>query len=321
MKKFLFNFLIFGFGLIGISYTADILISKSLKHCSHNMFATWNDIYSSKIDGDVVIIGSSRGGVQYSPQILDSILKIDSYNLSLNGRPIDSQILIYNTYRRFNPKPKLIIQNIDFLTINIKINYMRDQFFPYFSDDSLRTAISKSEKYNILELYLPMFRYLGYTELIHTGIYNISNIFKENKPKKFSTNKGFRGTELFWDGSRIPEIQVKYSKDSLALSLFDNYLSKMNSENIKVVFVYAPIYIRVTELIKDIDRMYQMFDTIAKKYNIPILDYNYDPICYDTSYFYNGTHLNKKGAELFSIKLSHDIDSLGIIKQLDFNKK
>jgi lysophospholipase L1-like esterase len=81
--------------------------------------------------------------------------------------------------------------------------------------------------------------------------------------------------------------------------------------------VYAPLYIDATEKIINIEGMYQMYDSIARKYNIPILDYNYDPISYDTIYFYNATHLNKKGAELFSVKLAHDIDTLGILKKIE----
>ena len=61
-------------------------------------------------------------------------------------------------------------------------------------------------------------------------------------------------------------------------------------------------------------KMYEMYDTIAQRFNIPILDYNDISMCYDTTYFYNGTHLNKLGAEVFTTKLAHDIDSLGLLK-------
>ena len=60
--------------------------------------------------------------------------------------------------------------------------------------------------------------------------------------------------------------------------------------------------------------MYKMYDTIAVRFNIPILDYNDIPLCYDTTYFYNGTHLNRIGAESFTIQLAHDIDSIGFLK-------
>ena len=57
-------------------------------------------------------------------------------------------------------------------------------------------------------------------------------------------------------------------------------------------------------------QMYEMYDTIATRFNIPILDYNDIPLCYDTAYFYNGTHLNRTGAEIFTTKLAQDLESL-----------
>ena len=59
--------------------------------------------------------------------------------------------------------------------------------------------------------------------------------------------------------------------------------------------------------------MMTMFQNIADRNNIPFLDYSNDPICYDTSYFYNAMHLNARGADIFTAKLAHDLDSLNII--------
>ena len=108
--------------------------------------------------------------------------------------------------------------------------------------------------------------------------------------------------------------EIAYHQDSLALSLFDQYLEKAYVEKIKIIFVYAPLYIGAIEKLKNMDGMYQMYDSIARKYNIPVLDYHYAPVSYDTLSFYNATHLNRKSAELFSVQLARDIDSLGILK-------
>lgn len=48
-------------------------------------------------------------------------------------------------------------------------------------------------------------------------------------------------------------------------------------------------------------------------FELLFLDYTNDPICYDTAYFYNAMHLNARGANLFTEKLAHDIDSLNLI--------
>jgi hypothetical protein len=305
MKKFIITIVVFGIGLLGLAYIADYVISKNLRKSTTRMLIGWNEIYSGKLQNDAVIMGNSRAEVQYSPQILDSILGVNSYNLGIDGSPINRQIIKYDTYRRFNKKPKCIIQNIDIHTIGIRTGYAREQFFPYFFDDSLKTAISRFEKFNVMEKYIPGFRYIGYNDWILRVVFSFAEI---------NSIKGYEGQQKEWDGSRIPKTEISYGQDSVALLLFDEYLSKTKSENIKVIFVYAPYHIRAMQKVKDVNGMFLMYDSIAKKYDIPILNYTYDPISYDTTYFYNAMHLNKTGAEFFTTKLAHDIDSLGILK-------
>ena len=307
MKKFIGLLVIFGIGLLGLAYAADYVLSKRLQKSTTRMLVGWNEMFSGDLRHDVIIMGNSRAWTQYNPLILDSILGVDAYNIGVDGSFINRQILRYDTYRRFNPKPKLIIQNIDFSTVGIFFGYEREQFFPYFFDDSLKRAASQYENFSILEEYLPAYRYIGLNHMIQEGIRLVGD--------KANIIKGYSGRDLPWDGTVFQEVtEIDYLQDSFALSLFDNYLKKAYAENIRMVFVYAPLYIGATERILDVDGMYQMYDSIAKKYNIPILDYNYIPMSYDTLSFYNATHLNKKNAELFSIQLAHDIDSLGILR-------
>ncbi len=62
--------------------------------------------------------------------------------------------------------------------------------------------------------------------------------------------------------------------------------------------------------------MCAMYLNLASKYNVPILDYTHDSICYDTAYFYNAQHLNRKGAEKFSLQLAHDLKAIGVMNVL-----
>ncbi|MDR0940745.1 MAG: hypothetical protein LBM68_00805 [Bacteroidales bacterium] len=310
MKKFLLHILVFGTIVIVLAFVVDFFISNNLrKPTGAKMMSNWNAIYSGDIQSDVIIMGNSRAWVQYSPQILDSILEVYSWNLGIDGSCINRQIIAYDTYRRFNPKPKYIIQNIDFSTLGITSGFQKEQFLPYFFDDSLRTAVSEYEDFNFFGNYFPLWRYIGYRDFIRVGLQMTDfndgcNVFK-----------GYQGVIREWNGAILAEqTEINYSQDSAMLVKFDNYLASAYSQNIKVIFVYAPVYIEATKKIKNIEGMYAMYDSIAQKYDIPILDYNYDAISYDTTYFYNATHLNKKGAELFSTKLAHDIDSLGILR-------
>ena len=63
--------------------------------------------------------------------------------------------------------------------------------------------------------------------------------------------------------------------------------------------------------------MWKTFQQIADQYNIPILNYQYDSLSYDTNYFYNRLHLNRKGAEKFSRQLANDLKKNGYLKLIN----
>jgi hypothetical protein len=280
-----------------------------MRQSEDKMNVVWKEIFERKLNNDIVIIGNSRGWRHYSPAILDSILYTNSYNLGIDGRGINSQILRYHTYQRLNTKPRLIIQNIDAFTIAPDNAFDREQFFPYFDDKKFRDEVVEIEQLGIGDKYIPGFRYAGYLHkiLVCMGV--------KNKRTEHLI-RGYNGHDAKWDGTMYNQITgtVEYVHDFVSLNHFDKYLQQAKNDSIKIVFVYSPLYIGVTKKINNIEGMYAMYDSIAKKYDIPILDYNYDSLSYDTTFFYNATHLNKIGAELFSAKLAHAIDSLGILK-------
>ncbi|MDR1744015.1 MAG: hypothetical protein LBR48_09400 [Dysgonamonadaceae bacterium] len=307
MKKFLITFTLFSLGLLGLAFLEDAIITRDLKQSNISTLIGWNDIFSGKLEKDVVIMGSSRASVQYNPQILDSALNCRSYNLGIAGNPINWEILKYDTYRRYNSKPKAIIQNIDcFDMYYTEASYEKRQFLPYFSEKEFIANVSEYQQdFGILDKYVPFYRYIG----------SVYRLYYDRFTEKETLTNGYHWLDRKWDGRELEkQKKIDYGQDDKSLSLFDQYLSKARSEGIRVIFVYAPIYIELTKKIKNLEGMYEMYDSIATKHHIPILDYNFSPISQDTAYFFNAMHLNKKGSELFSKQLAHDLDSLGFLK-------
>ena len=311
MKRFIKKVFISSLILLVISICVDLHISHYLRYNEDRRFKAWGDIYNQQLSNDVVINGSSRGWAQYNPIVLDTILNISSYNLGIDGSAINRQILKYYVYcRRQNTLPKLIIQNIEYGTMSQTTGYEREQFSPMFVfDRESMEQFSQYENFSFFEKYLPCYRYIGYPQLVQSA-FGLNQLYYGD-----TLIKGFYGRNRTWDGTEYNKIEsIDCSHDPAALKMFDEFLNDVTEKGTKVVFVFAPIYIGATRKIVDIEGMYEMYDTLAKKYDVPIIDYNYDSMCYDTSYFYNATHLNRTGANLFSIKLAHDIDSLGILK-------
>lgn len=313
MKRFLVKTGLTILVLLAIAWGLDVFLTCNLHQSEARMYNTYNAIFSDNLQSDAVIMGSSRGQVQYSPAILDSILDFNCYNLSVDGRCIDAEIVMYNSYRQHAPKPKLIIQNVDFGTLQLSNGYEREQYTPYLRKDDLFKQIKESEGFTWADRWLPLVRYAGYHEVIKEGL-GINN--KLSKPTMY---KGWVGRDEKWDGSAFDAIsKVPFEVNPEAAEMFEEYLAQCKNEGVLVVMVFAPIFIGVTEKMDSVQLMFDTYQAYAEKYGCPALNYTYDSLSYDTNYFYNATHLNKKGAKLFSTKLALDLKELVQTERLKY---
>ena len=299
--------LFFALVLLSLATILDMAISSSLRNNENRMYAGWNAIYNDTTNYDLVVLGNSRALVQYDPHKLDTVLGINSFNLGIDGSAINRQIIKYTKYVSMHKSPKCIIQNIDLATMDTTYGYEREQFFSYFFyDRDFIQTVDKYEKFSFFEKWVPSYRYIGYKEVL------LEAFFRDNTKHYFDfLVKGYKGHDLSWDGSALNSLDsVVCSCNPNALKEFTGFLTNVVESGTKVIFVYAPVYYKVVEKMTNKDEMYQMYQDLASQFDIPILDYTDMSICYDTTYFYNGTHLNRTGAEIFTTKLAQDLDSL-----------
>ena len=255
-------------------------------------------------------MGSSRAFVHFNPRIIDSVLHVNSYNLGFNASLVNRQIGRYETFCRIqNCKPKYIVYSVDYMTLNFRDDFEREQFYPYFFyDRELMRTFDKYQHFTAFEKYVPFARYCRCFLDFH-----VYEVFTE--PYDYSTfYKGFWNEHKEYDASEFALVDhLDYSCKDEAWKIFDEYLKKVTDDGIKVIFVYAPLYHELIPKINGFERMYDVYGRFAQKYDIPILDYTYDELSSDSNFFYNATHLNKVGADIFSKKVSEDIKQLGII--------
>ena len=312
MRRFLLKLSITTAVLLALAYGLEALITHNLRHSDARMFHTYNAIYNDNLQCDALIMGSSRGQVQYSSSIIDSIAGLNCYNISVDGRCIDAEVTIYNFYRRHCPKPKLIIQNVDWGTLLMSNGYEREQYLPYLrSDKLLYKEINDREEFTWADYYIPLLRYAGYHETIKEGLGLPAKMARAE-----NIDKGFIATDKAWDGAAFRQIDtLGINVNPEAIEIFDRYLAQCQSEGIQVVMVYAPFYIGATRKMGPAaDTMFALYQSFADRYGCQILNYTYDSISYDTLNFYNASHLNSRGAKLFSTKLSHNLKELLIQK-------
>ena len=75
MKRFVLRLLLFCLLPLPLLYALGKVVDSGLKRSRSLLFSEWNDIYDGKINADMLILGSSKAWVQFSPLILDTALK------------------------------------------------------------------------------------------------------------------------------------------------------------------------------------------------------------------------------------------------------
>jgi hypothetical protein len=312
MKAFIQQLLLFLLPLIAGAYFIDRFLSINLQKSNthaYKEYPTWNALLHKKVNSDVVIYGDSRAWVQFDPAIISSGLHASTFNLGIDGHNFWMQHLRHQLLLENNSKPRLIIHSVDAFTLQKREDLFNpDQFLPYMlNNEKIKKATISYKGYQTFDYRIPLIRYYGKKEAIFTAL----KLFIRPSDNPITRIRGYEGQNKTWnfdfEKAKFKMNTYTIKPDSASISLFDRYLSECVSKNIRVLLVYAPEYIEGQKFISNRNETIEIYLNMSEKYKIPFLDYSQDTLSFNRDYFYNSTHLNKTGAELFTMKLTDRI--------------
>lgn len=309
MKIFLKKIILFTSILVIVLIILDYSVTKGLKKSQSYTFNNLNKIFNSEINADLLVNGSSKALYQISPRILDSVLELNSYNLGMDGTEFIPQKMQFDLYLEHNKKPETIVQIVSNTTLIKKeelFEYMK--FAPYLDENEIRKVTKQYKGFSFFDYYVPFIKYSGSPNIVINGLLNFINI----DLKKDTKYKGYSEKNIDWDNSfniftAANKDGVTMQMDSKSTELFENYIIECKNKKIAIFLVYPPTYSISHKYINNRAEIISYYSNISRKYEVPFLDYSNMTIAQSKDYFYNSQHLNKKGAELFSKKLSNDI--------------
>jgi hypothetical protein len=316
MKRFLFKTTIYLILLLGICSLIQYLVDSGLHKYNVGNYGVWNEIFAGKINSDIIIQGSSRALVQFDPKIIEKNTGFSCYNLGISGGKFISQKAKWDSYIANNKLPKILIQNVDVGSL-IKEDHIfnKVQYLPYLSEQTIITNLRKIDKKIFLEKIIPLYKYRGFRQTVFTGLKLYFNI----KPKTEDISyHGYAGLKKTWNQdfsklkTRLKEQNAKSAFRDYDLKFDIEYPKELMKEcrmkGIDLILIYSPTYYELLQFIPQKHSVDSLFFDLANKYNMQYWDYTTDSICYKKEYFYNSTHLNIKGAEIFSANLANDLN-------------
>ncbi len=311
MKRFILNSLLFAF-VLGISFFLIVWVTDhGLRKSKKDDFKEWNEIFDGKIDADVLILGSSRARLQYNTYILDTTLHVNSYNLGLDGTSFDIQYLRFKSYINHNKTPKILIQNVDWDTMERNESiFLSYQLLPYLRDEYVRSYLLQHDLFNANDIYFPFLKYSGQFKPVGMAFADYFQPTPSSSPEEVKY-KGFEAVDQEWNPFHLEKRRkmktIYWKKDKKIETLFDQFLKECAEYNIKVILVLSPPYYELEGLVDNYKGLVSMYDSIAQVNNLLFLNYSDSPVSKDTLNFYNTTHLNRRGAERFTLELTQDL--------------
>ena len=310
MRKVVVNICIF-LGVWGAAlYWLDYIVNKGLRTCNYSE-SCFSDVYNSRVNADVLVLGASTAKMNYSPRVLDSILHINCYNIGMMGWRFHLENMLFNIYLQHNKKPKYVIHDIhsNFLETKIEIPD-RKEYVPYANDSTLlRYTEGYDGSFSFAQRKFPLFAYNNNFNYVKMGVKSYFHIGHQPPPM---TYKGYYPYLESFDGSfaaykKIFPNGVEYVINDTLKREFYDYLRHCRDENIKVILVVSPVFYEQTQMVHNIAEIRGVMRQIARDNNIPLLDYTDDTMCFNKDHFINSQHLNIRGSEKFSQKLANDL--------------
>lgn len=297
MKKFVFKNALAAVAIFAAFAMLDRPYSRMMRDANIPCIESWRSVMYGEAGADMIVLGNSRAFRMVDPVILDSIAGMSCFNLATDGGGINRQLAKYKMYRLRCQKPKVIIQNIDPFTMVHINDFQNEQFLPYFWDRDFRRVVFPYENFRWADRWLPSARFRGCSPLR----------FCHSEPRHLT--RGYSPDSLArWDDSEAWELKgTKFHYEESCLTMFRDFLSEAADEGIKVVFVYAPYHDNLNVIMTGLEGVYELYRPFCEEFGITLFDYTGLEVCHDTTYFYNTTHMNAKGARIYSDTLARDL--------------
>jgi len=263
-----------------------------------HLFSRIND--ANKLEKiDLLILGSSTAYRGYDTRIIDSVLRIKSFNLGSSGQtPIQTNYLLKKYLDKLNPT-------------QIIYDAYPGVFFADGTESTTDLIANDNLNINMLFLLQENFNIKTINELIFKIWEYFLGWDKDIKENEFKNSdfyvKGGGYVELIKNIRKKNDLTELGDINQKQLEYFHRNIALIKSKNIDLIIVVPPIN---TNLYRRIDKIISVSSIIDS--SLILFDYNSvgEIITFRDELFYDSHHLNQKGVEIFNRVLIQDMNEM-----------
>ena len=301
------RFLLIAILLIGLDQALGFLLSRLyLSTTSGKTGGNINGILQQK--ADVLILGSSRARHHVVPAILEDSLSVSVFNAGLDGHDFLCAVMLFDLWTRAHPLPKVILLHVDPISL---LNYQRELertiiFSGYFREsDRVHSILLMRGKHEWLKYLSSSYRFNGKVLPI------IKNLIMSPDP----TSHGYVGLK----GS--PQSGVRQAVDLTRITTdeYDNpfwdlklsYLAELarycKANGTRLILFHSPYPQEDLSTLTDWSRQLALRLSYEEVEFLDLSARAHELFSGRPDLFYDKSHLNSRGAEIFSTLLADEV--------------
>jgi hypothetical protein len=276
----------------------------------HNQNLKMTSVQDSPKNATLLIHGPCEPLWMLSPELLDKKTGVSSYNLALSHSDFADNYLHLYFYLKYNRAPKYLLLYITPESLDKNYNTFNSyRFAPYLNDSLVKQVVKENDPDYYKWSCIPFMKYAYYSNKIN---FNVLQGYKHYFTGRTNAHypDGFEPpTTRVW-GNHAEEFAKLYKNNTVFNwdNLREKYLSKTidlaKQNNIQVYLYESPVLKVALELQANREEMIKRIKDLAKKNEVPFIQFENLKIAEDVKYFVSTLNFNMEGVRLFNDTLS-----------------
>lgn len=262
-------------------------------YVGHHVYVT------DKANEDILIFGSSRAIHHYNPQIISDSLGMTCYNCGQDGNGI---VLFYGLWQMIKERyqPKMIIYDVN-TGFDLYEGESDTKYLGWLRMDYDRPGVKQifvdvepTEKYKMLSM-----------------LYQYNSKFMQNITDYVHPIFEIEGNGFLPLKGEMDQLKIREEREEKLVKQVDSikleFIGKLieESKGVELIFVASPMWYETNET------DYKPIRDICEQKGISFIDFSdADKYVHQNNWFKDGTHLNARGADEFTVDLINQIKKI-----------
>jgi hypothetical protein len=306
---FIFVILLFGF-----ERCIDFVVRQS----NYGYYGKINKIANHEADPKIAFFGSSVGDVSLDPKVISRNTGFSAYNFCIDGTRFIQYNGLIKELNSYSENCELVVLAETFFTLSGVDQLTEvDRFLAHVSIENVYTSLYEVQPELLWKIkYIPFYKFViakqGYYK---AAAYGLKTSFSASK--EVDSLNGFTPKDKNWevglDELNKYSLPIDIQINRATVNQYRKTIKELRNRGRKVLIIIPPIHEAGLKLLPDLGKVISVLDSMQED-GVYFRNFSRIKMSEEKRYFYNNSHVNRSGAEVFSSILSQSVDSI-LVKQ------